>query len=117
MGLDTNKYGASSASVSRNGRLLTKRQERRAPRSMPTSTFIARSSMVSSVRKGKGCNFTKLGCSVLRTSPPCNARRVPVCYASSRGAGSSPTRGRAMTRRVKAEILQVFRIGVQVHYP
>ncbi len=26
-----------------------------------------------------GCNFTKLGCSVVRTSPPCNARRVPLC--------------------------------------
>ena len=27
-----------------------------------------------------GRNFTKLGCSVVRTSPPCNARRVPVCW-------------------------------------
>jgi hypothetical protein len=60
----------------------------------PTSTFIVRSSMVSSVPKGKGCNFTKLGCSVLRTSPPCNTRRVPVCCGSSRGAGSSRRRPR-----------------------
>jgi hypothetical protein len=56
----------------------------------PTSTFIVRSSMVSSVPKGKGCNFTKLGCSVLRTSPPRNTRRVPVCCGSSRGC--SPLR-------------------------
>jgi hypothetical protein len=43
--------------------------------------------------RGKGA-FTKLGCSVLRTSPPCNARRVPVCCGSSRCAGSSRRRPR-----------------------
>jgi hypothetical protein len=56
--------------------------------------FHCASSMVSSVPTGKGCNFTKLGCSVLRTSPPCNARRVPMCCGSSRGAGSSRRRPR-----------------------
>jgi hypothetical protein len=53
--------------------------------------FIVRSSMVSSVPTGKGCNFT-LGCCVLRTSLPCNARCVPVCCGSSHAAGSSRPR-------------------------
>jgi len=38
--------------------------------------------------------FHEARCSVLRTSPPCNARRVPVCCGSSRGAGSSRRRPR-----------------------
>ncbi|MGH8606869.1 MAG: recombinase family protein [Gammaproteobacteria bacterium] len=36
--------------------------------------------------RGRGANFTKLGCSVLRTSPPRNARRVPVCYPDFRNS-------------------------------
>ena len=59
----------------------------------PTSTFIVRSSMVSSVPKGKGCNFTKLA------ALSCGHRRRATrgaypCVAALRAARAHPAGGR-----------------------